>query len=114
VQHKVTVLDGHCERFGRDRAEISVSHLSTVLIGDAPAHVRELVDATRRPKVSAERHARTVNAGTVEQHVERTARYIDAGVDHVIVSLADLADESSVDRAGRWIAATRERVGQAS
>lgn len=114
VQHKVSVLHAHCERFGRDRAEISVSHLSTVLIGDSPAHVRELVDTTRPPKVSAERHARAVNAGTVEQHVERTSRYVDAGVHHVIVSLADLGDESSVDRAGRWIAATRERVVQAS
>jgi len=64
--------------------------------------------------VSAERHARAVNAGTVEQHVERVARYVDAGVDQMIVSLADLADESSVERSGRLLAAVRERFAHAS
>jgi alkanesulfonate monooxygenase SsuD/methylene tetrahydromethanopterin reductase-like flavin-dependent oxidoreductase (luciferase family) len=86
-----------------------VSHLSTVLIGDDAGHVRSLVDATRGRNVSAERHARAVNAGTVEQHVERIGRYVDAGVDHVIVSLADLEDASAVERFGRVIAAVNRR-----
>ena len=41
--------------------------LSVVLVGDDPAHVKQLVEATRPPKASAERHARAANAGTVEQ-----------------------------------------------
>jgi alkanesulfonate monooxygenase SsuD/methylene tetrahydromethanopterin reductase-like flavin-dependent oxidoreductase (luciferase family) len=50
-----------------------------------------------------------VNAGTVEQHVERIGRYVEAGVDHMIVSLADLtaSDAAAVQRAGRVIAASR-------
>ena len=114
VQRKVRALHDHCRDVDRDAAEISVSQLSTVLIGDDPAHVRELIEATRPPKVSAERHARAVNAGTVEQHVERVARYVDVGVDQIIVSLADLADESSVARSGRLLAAVRERFVHAS
>ena len=114
VHRKVRVLHEHCAAVGRHIAEIAVSHLSTVLVGDDAAHVRELVDSTRPAKVSAERHARAVNAGTIAQHVERVGRYVDAGVDQIIVSLADLADESSVDRFGGLIAASRERFGQAS
>ncbi|MCU1400486.1 MAG: Luciferase-like monooxygenase [Acidimicrobiales bacterium] len=105
VAHKVRVLHEHCARFGRDPAEISVSHLSTVLVGDDPAHVRVLVDSTRPPKVSAERHTRAVNAGTIEQHVARVARYREAGVDSVIVSLPNVADDGAVERFGRVISA---------
>ena len=107
VARKVAVLDEHCSRVGRDPAEISISHLSTVLVGDDAGHVRRLVDSTRPPKVSAERHIRTVNAGTVEQHVERIRRYLDAGVDHVIVSLPNIADDTAVERYGRVIATAR-------
>jgi F420-dependent oxidoreductase-like protein len=62
VQSKVDVLRRHCAEVGRDPASVSVSHLSTVLVGEDAAQVRELADATRPPKTSAERHARAVNA----------------------------------------------------
>jgi len=107
VATKVRALHGHCATFDRDPTSISVSHLSTVLVGDDQSHVDRLVDATRPPKVSAERHRRTVNAGTIEQHVTRIERYVEAGVDQVIVSLVDVADPSAVDRYGVVIAACR-------
>jgi F420-dependent oxidoreductase-like protein len=107
VAGKVRVLHRHCEEAGRDPAEVSVSHLSTVLVGDDADHVRSLVDHTRPPKVSAERHARAVNAGTLEQHVDRVGRYVEAGVDHVIVSLVDVDDPAALERYGRVIHACR-------
>ena len=109
VTRKVNVLHRHCRNVGRDPAEVSVSHLSTVLIGDDAAHVRALVDAARPARVSNERYARSVNAGTVEQHVARVDRYVEAGVDHIIVSLIDLtaSGAAAVQRAGRVIAACR-------
>jgi alkanesulfonate monooxygenase SsuD/methylene tetrahydromethanopterin reductase-like flavin-dependent oxidoreductase (luciferase family) len=107
VARKVAVLHHHCDEAGRDQAEISVSHLSTVLVGDDAAHVRALVEQTRPPKVTAERHARAVNAGTVDQHIDRVGRYLAAGVDHVIVSLPDVHDSAALERYGRVIAACR-------
>jgi F420-dependent oxidoreductase-like protein len=107
VSRKVEVLREHCAAAGRDPTQISISHLSTVLVGEDAAHLRELVESTRPPRVSAERHARAVNAGTVEQHVHRVGRFLDAGVDQVIVSLADLQDAAAVRRYGRVIAAFR-------
>ena len=111
VRRKVAVLARHCEAIGRDLRTVSVSHLSTVLVGDDPGHVRQLVEATRPPKVSAERHARAVNAGTVEQHVARVGRFVDAGVDHVVVSLADATDADAVDRFGSVVTAARAAYG---
>ena len=40
-----------------------------------------------------------LHAGTVAQHVERVRRYVDAGVDHVIVALVGLG-ETALDRYG--------------
>ena len=101
VRRKVSVLHEHCADVGRDPAEVSVSHLSTVLVGDDPRDLAGRVEATRPPKLSTERHRRAVNAGTVEQHVERIRRYVAAGVDQVIVSLADASDVTSIARYGR-------------
>ena len=111
VRRKVAVLARHCEAIGRDPGTVSVSHLSTVLVGDDPAQVKQLVEATRPPKVSAERHARSVNAGTVEQHLARVGRFVEAGVDHVVVSLADAANADAVDRYGSVIAAACAAYG---
>jgi alkanesulfonate monooxygenase SsuD/methylene tetrahydromethanopterin reductase-like flavin-dependent oxidoreductase (luciferase family) len=110
VRRKVGVLRRHCVELGRDPAEVSVSHLSTVLVGDGAAHVRALVESTRPPKLSAERHSRAVNAGTVEQHAARIDRYVESGVDHVVVGLADLADAGAVDRYAAVIDAARART----
>ena len=110
VRHKVGVLVRHCLDVDRDPNEVSVSHLSTVLVGDDPTQLRALVDATRPPRMSAERHARGVNAGTVEQHIGRVERLVDAGVDHVIVSLAGL-DTGAIERFAAVIDGARTRVG---
>lgn len=106
VARKVGVLHRHCEDLGRDPADVSVTHLGTVLVGDDTAEVAALVEAHRPPRTSAERFARSVHAGTVEQHVARVANYVAAGVDHVIVSLVGL-DERALDRYGRVIDALR-------
>jgi F420-dependent oxidoreductase-like protein len=110
VARKVTALRRHCDALGRDPAAVSVSHLSTVLVGEDADQVRMLVDATRPPKTSAERHARAVNAGTVAQHVARIQRFVEAGADHIVVALADLADLGSVDRYRGVITSARAAV----
>jgi len=110
VRRKVDVLHRHCADAGRDPAAVSVSHLSTVLVGVDATHVRALVDATKPPRTSVERHGRAVNAGTTEQHVARIERYVDAGVDHVVVALADIADVTAIEGYGAVIRAARTSV----
>jgi len=110
VARKVAVLRAHCAAVGRDPAEIAVTHLSAVLVGDDAGHIRELVDATRPPKVSAERHARAVNAGTIDQHLERLSRFAAVGVDEMIISVAGLNSPGSLDPLGRLAQAWRAQL----
>ena len=106
VAAKVDVLRRHCADAGRDPADVSITHLGTVLVGEDAAEVAALVEGHRPPRTSAERFARGVHAGTVGQHVERVRRYVDAGVDHVIVSLVGVG-EAALARYGQVIAACR-------
>ncbi len=107
VARKVAVLRDHCAAVGRDPDAVSVTHLGTVLVGDDPGHVADLVERTRPPRLSAERHSRNVHAGTVDQHVARVQRYVEAGVDHVIVSLVDVDAPGAVERYGEVIRRAR-------
>ncbi len=106
VQRKVDVLHRHCAAVGRSPAEIEVTHLSTVLVGDDQAHVAYLVETLRPAGMGAERFARSVNAGSVDNHVERVGWFVGAGVDTIIVSLADLSPVS-IERYQRVIEGSR-------
>ncbi len=110
VAHKVEVLHRHCAEVGRDPAAIEVTQLSTVLVGTDHAEVRQLVDRLRPTRMSAERYARHVNAGTVEQHAERVGDLVAAGAGTVIVSLADLDGPEAVERFADVIARFRTPV----
>ena len=107
IAHKLSVLHAHCADVGRDPAAIEVTQLGTVLVADDHTHLVDLVDRLRPARVGAERFARSVNAGTVDEHVARAQRLYAAGVDTVVVSLADLAGPEQVERFGQVIAGTK-------
>ena len=107
VAAKLAVLRRHCADVGRDPAAVEVTHLSTALVGVDPAHVAQLVDAGRPRRVSAERYAASINAATVSDHIGRFRALADAGIQHAIVSLADLVDPDAVTRFAAVIQAFR-------
>src|SRR5207342_1422744 len=90
VRHKVEVLHRHCATFERDPAEIEVTQLSTVVVGDDQEALGRTVEQLRPKRMSAERFARRMNAGTIEQHVRRFQELATAGVETAIVSLPDV------------------------
>jgi F420-dependent oxidoreductase-like protein len=100
VRRKVDVLRGHCEDVGRDPATVEVTHLSTVLIGRDRTEVASLVEQLRPKRRSAERFARDVNAGTVDDHLARVDRYRAAGVATMILSVVDTAEPGAMERVG--------------
>lgn len=91
VRHKVEVLHRHCADVGRDPADVRVTQLSGVVVGDG---------AGIPPQ------SRTV-AGTVEDHVGRYRELVEAGVQVAMVRLTRLDDASQVERFGEVIAAFR-------
>ncbi len=98
VATKVAALRRHCDEVGRDPAEIEISQLSTVVVGRSRSEVAELVDGLRPPRRTAERFAREVNAGTVDDHLRRLERFAEAGAGTVIVSLPDVAHPGALER----------------
>jgi alkanesulfonate monooxygenase SsuD/methylene tetrahydromethanopterin reductase-like flavin-dependent oxidoreductase (luciferase family) len=105
IRHKVEVLERHCAEVDRDPTEIEVTQLSTVLVGDDRIDVESAVERLRPKRMSAERFAQQVNAGTVEQHIGRFRQLGQAGVQTAIVSLPDVADVDALARFGRIITA---------
>ena len=71
VRHKLAVLHAHCADVGRDPADVRVTHLGTIRVGDDP-------DAP----------AGTI-AGTVDDHIGRFRELAEAGVQTAIVRFAD-------------------------
>jgi len=106
VRHKVAVLHRHCAEVGRDPESVEVSHLSTVLVARDPAELDREVER-RRPRRDVARWAARTNPGTVEDHVLRVRALREAGVQHVIVSLAGLWDHPAIERFAEVIASCR-------
>ncbi|HEX3539744.1 MAG TPA: TIGR03560 family F420-dependent LLM class oxidoreductase [Acidimicrobiales bacterium] len=104
VRHKLAVLHAHCRAELRDPSEITVTHLSTVMVGSSGDEVAARLEALRPPSVSPEAYAVRVNAGTVEDHVGRFREFADAGVHTAIVNMPAL-DPEAVARFGPVIAA---------
>lgn len=103
VVNKIAALARHCDELGRDVREIDISHLSTVLISTDREELATTIDRLRPKRVGAERFARETNAGTVDDHYERSMRLRDAGVATLIVRLVDVAEPGAVERLGTLI-----------
>jgi F420-dependent oxidoreductase-like protein len=105
VERKVAVLDTHCAALGRDRSAVEVTQLSTTLVGRDAAEVGARLDELRPRRMSAQRYAERVNAGTVADQVGRFRALADAGVQTAIVSLPDVARPGAIERFAPVIAA---------
>ena len=97
VVRKVAVLQDHCRALGRDPTEVEVTQLSTTLVGHTASEVASLLERLRPRRSSAERYAKSVNAGTVDDQIGRFRALADSGVGTAIVSLPDL-DDTRPDR----------------
>jgi alkanesulfonate monooxygenase SsuD/methylene tetrahydromethanopterin reductase-like flavin-dependent oxidoreductase (luciferase family) len=74
LAQKGSVLNEHCERLGRDPAEIKHSAQAIVVLSDDP----EVVEKARGP-------GRATIAGNADELKQVMQDYIDAGVDEFIV-----------------------------
>jgi alkanesulfonate monooxygenase SsuD/methylene tetrahydromethanopterin reductase-like flavin-dependent oxidoreductase (luciferase family)/predicted kinase len=106
VRRKLAALRRHCERAGRDPAEIEVTHLSTALAAGSENELAELTARLRPGRTSPSAYGASVNAATVADQVRRFEALRSAGVETAIVRLADLGrDDRAVERFAPVIAA---------
>ncbi len=99
ARHLLGVLEGHCERLGRDPAEITKTSMMTLAIAETEDGVRAKLDAMRAAGFPEERIAATT-AGTPEQILERAHAFRDVGIEGLTFSLAGRARPGGRD-AGR-------------
>jgi F420-dependent oxidoreductase-like protein len=102
IRHKVAVLDEACEHEGRDRSEITVTKLGTLLIAETDAEARRKVTAARERL--GERYDQVVVAGTPDQVREQIDAFRDAGLDGIVFNMPDAYELEPVRLAGETLA----------
>lgn len=107
VRRKTEVLRKHCAEVDRDPAEVTMTHLSTVLVGENDRHVAELVERLRPARQDPAAFAAAVNAGTAADQIGRFRELAEAGAGEVMVRLADLDGPEPLARMAPVIAAFR-------
>lgn len=98
VRHKLSVLHKHCADEGRDPAQIEVTHLSPVIVGEDRRHVEQLLDEHTPTGTNRHTYADAVNAGTIDDHIGRFRELADAGVQHAIVAVRNLRGPEPLTR----------------
>ncbi len=107
VRHKGGVLRKHCVDADRDPAQVALTHLSTALVGADDRQVTELVERLRPRRQDPAKYAAAVHAGTPDDHIGRFRELAEAGVQEVMVRLADLTDPEPLTRFATVISAFR-------
>lgn len=103
ARHLLGVLDAHCERLGRDPAEITKTRLGTVIIAPTHEEAERKFDALRqRSGIPPERLA-SVIAGDPDTVVERASELLDAGLDALIFNSPEVHDLETVRLLGETL-----------
>jgi F420-dependent oxidoreductase-like protein len=104
VRRKVAVLDRHCAAAGRDRADIRITHLASVVSADSRRELDAIVGRLA-PHAEPEAAAERLGAGTVEEQIGRFRDLAEAGVQTAIVALPDVSTPGALEAFGEVIRA---------
>ena len=96
MAHKISVLDQHCEKLGRDPSEVQRSAVALLFLCDSEEKAQKIRDqGIPRPCL----------IGTAEQLQEQMATFAEMGVDEVIVPDFNLGEPAAKDEiADRFLA----------
>jgi alkanesulfonate monooxygenase SsuD/methylene tetrahydromethanopterin reductase-like flavin-dependent oxidoreductase (luciferase family) len=101
------VLDAHCERLGRDPAEICRTRLGTIAVGrtreDAERRALARTGATRLEDLPADMQSRLRSMfimGDPDDVASQVHELLEAGLDGLVVNLPDAHDVEQVALAG--------------
>ena len=103
ARHLLGVLDGHCERLGRDAGEITKTSMATIAISESDEGARAKLDAMRAAGVPEQRIANTT-AGTPDRILERAHALRDVGIEGLTITMPDSHDLEAVTLAGETLA----------
>jgi len=103
ARHLLGVLEGHCERLGRDPAEITKTSMRTIAIAETEEAAQAKLDAMRAAGLHERRIAATVT-GTPDQILENAQAFSDVGIEGLTFSMPDVHDLEAVALAGETLA----------
>ena len=99
ARHLLGVLEGHCERLGRDPAEITKTSMRTIAIAESEGQLRR--SSTRcAPRLHERRITATVT-GTPDRILENAQAFRDVGIEGLTFSMPDVHDLEAVAAARR-------------
>lgn len=101
ARHLLDVLEGHCERLGRDPAQITKTAMGNYMIADTKeAAESKMRDLVARGLLTAQR-AETLLAGDPDTVGEHASSLKDVGIEGMTTSIPDAFDPESVARFGQ-------------
>ena len=104
MRHLIGVLEAHCERLGRDPAEITKTRLGTVVIADTQEEAERRFEVlSERAGIPAERLASFL-VGDPDTVAEKVSELIDAGTDGLIFNSAHVHELETVQLLGETLA----------
>jgi F420-dependent oxidoreductase-like protein len=104
VKHLMGVLRGHCDDAGRDPAEITKTRNGVVFCGSTREEAERKVAAAIERGMPEDR-ARSVGiVGDPDGLAEQAQAFLDAGLDGLTFSIADVHDVETVALVGRALA----------
>jgi F420-dependent oxidoreductase-like protein len=104
MRHLIGVLERHCERLGRDPAEITKTRLGSVIIADTQEKAERRFEALReRMGIPPERLA-TFLVGDPDTVAEKVSELIDAGTDGLIFNSAHVHELETIQLLGETLA----------
>ena len=104
VRHKLEVLQRHCDDVGRDRAEITATKLTTLIIGADEADIERRTTALACAwKVDAPQLAAMAIVGHPEAVVAQVEEHLAAGLDGLILNMPNVQEPGLVELAGRTL-----------
>jgi alkanesulfonate monooxygenase SsuD/methylene tetrahydromethanopterin reductase-like flavin-dependent oxidoreductase (luciferase family) len=100
--HKSEILRGHCERVGRDFAEITRTHAPDCRLFDSDADFQAWLDAPDGGHLwgnaDPDEYVRDNFVGTVEQVTAKVQGFVDAGCREFVLWFRDYPSSESLER----------------
>jgi alkanesulfonate monooxygenase SsuD/methylene tetrahydromethanopterin reductase-like flavin-dependent oxidoreductase (luciferase family) len=104
IRHLVGVLEGHCEKVGRDPDEITKTRLGTLAIGRTHEEAERKLAALGTDSAMAEQRRRMTLTGDPDSVAEQASELLDAGLDGLIFNFPDAHDLETIALAGQTLA----------
>jgi alkanesulfonate monooxygenase SsuD/methylene tetrahydromethanopterin reductase-like flavin-dependent oxidoreductase (luciferase family) len=103
-RHLIGVLNEHCERLGRNPAEITKTRLGSLAVGKTHEEAERVLSAwPDRASMPEDRRRMFLNIGDPDEIGEQVRALLDSGLDGLLFSLPNVEDPEAVALAGETL-----------